>query len=224
MKMMLADRIKSDLVDLVRGDNPKGEVAEAIELLAGWDNRAARESRGATLFEQWAGRYFSLTDAGTAYQEPWSIDEPTETPRGLGDRAAALEAFQWAVRETARRFGSWDVSWGDAHRIRAGDLDLPVGGCPSNLGCFRVIGFGEDDDGKFRARTGDAWVLAVEFGEIPRAYSVLLYGNSNQEDSPYFFNQAEIFANNRMKRVAYTESDIVGMLVRGYRPGEERIR
>ncbi len=224
MKMMLADRIKSDLVDLVRSDNPTGEVADAIELLAGWDNRAARESRGATLFEQWAGRYFSLAGAGAAYREPWSIDEPTKTPRGLGDQAAALNAFRWAVRETTRRFGSWDVSWGDAHRIRAGDQDIPVGGCPSNLGCFRVVGFGEDDDGKFRARTGDAWVLAVEFGETPKAYSVLLYGNSNQEDSPYFYNQAEIFANNRMKRVAYTESDIAAMLVRNYRPGVERIR
>lgn len=224
MKMMLADRVKSDLVDLVRSNSPAGEIAEAIELLARWDNQTARESRGATLFEQWAGRYFSLARNGAIYREPWSIQEPMETPRGLGDEAAAVEAFRWAVRETESRFGSWDVSWGDAHRIRAGDLDLPVGGCPSNLGCFRVIGYGEDDDGKFRARTGDAWVLAVEFGEIPRAYSVLLYGNSNQEDSPYFYNQAELFANNRMKRVAYAESDISAMLVRSYRPGEEGMR
>jgi acyl-homoserine-lactone acylase len=221
MKMMLADRVKADLVELVRSSRPTGEVAEAIELLAGWDNRTNRESRGSTLFEQWSGRYFSLTDPETAYREPWSIQEPTATPRGLGEEAAALEAFRWAVQETASRFGSWDVTWGEAHRIRAGELDLPVGGCPSNLGCFRVIGYGRDDDGKFRARTGDAWVLAVEFGETPRAYSVLLYGNSNQDDSPYFYNQAEMFANNHMKPVAYTESDSASMLVRSYRPSEE---
>ena len=64
----------------------------------------------------------------------------------------------------------------------------------------------------------------MEFGETPRAYSVLLYGNSNQEDSPYFYDQAEMFANNRMKRVAYTESDIAAMLVESYRPGEKRVR
>ena len=113
-------------------------------------------------------------------------------------------------------------SWGEVHRIRAGDLDLPVGGCASGLGCFRVIGFAEDDDGKDRGRRGDAWILAVEFGEVPRAYSVLLYGNSNREDSPWFYNQAEMFADNRMKAVAFTEDDIRRRLVERYRPGRER--
>ena len=99
-----------------------------------------------------------------------------------------------------------------------------MGGCPSNLGCFRTIGFAEDEDGKYRARTGDAWVLAVEFGDPPRAYSVLAYGNSNQEDSPYFYDQAEMFANNTLKPVAYTEEEIQKDLVELYRPGKERLR
>jgi len=81
------------------------------------------------------------------------------------------------------------------------------------------LGYAVDEDGKYRARTGDAWVLAVEFGETPRAYSVLLYGNSNQEDSPYFYNQAEMFADNRMKVVAFTEEQIERDLVERYRPG-----
>ncbi len=133
-----------------------------------------------------------------------------------------MEAFRWALEETNRRFGTWDVTWGEVHRIRAGDLDIPVGGCTGGLGCFRVVGYGVDEDGKFRARTGDAWVLAVEFGDTPRAYSVLLYGNSNQEDSPYFYNQAEMFADKRMKPVAYTEADILKDLIERYHPGDER--
>ncbi len=135
-----------------------------------------------------------------------------------------MDAFRWAVEEANSRFGSWDVAWGEVHRIRAGELDIPVGGCPSDLGCFRTIGFARDEDGKYRARTGDAWVLAVEFGEEPRALSVLLYGNTNQEDSPYFYDQAEMFANNQLKIVAYTEEDIRRDLVESYRPGEERRR
>jgi len=145
--------------------------------------------------------------------------DPATTHRGLGDRGAAVEAFRWAVEETRQRFGSWDVPWGETHRIRAGDLDLPVGGCTGDLGCFRVLGFADDEDGKYRAARGDAWVFAVEFGETPRAYSVLLYGNSNQEDSPYFYNQAEMFADNRMKVVAFSEEEIERVLVERYRPG-----
>ena len=136
----------------------------------------------------------------------------------------AASAFEWAVEETRDRFGSWDVSWGEAHRIRAGDKDLPVGGCASALGCFRVLGYTEAEDGKFKVYRGDGWVLAVEFSDPPRAYSILAYGNSNRPESPYFYDQAELFSDNQMKPVAFTEEDIERELVRRYKPGEERIR
>ncbi len=221
MRMTLADRVKDDLVAAVRARHPAGEVAEALELLAAWDNRATRESRGAVLFQLWAARYFESTEGDQPYRIPWSEDDPIRTPMGLGDRSRAVDAFRWAVEEGKTRFGAWDVAWGEVHRIRAGSLDLPVGGCSNQMGCFRVLGFREDEDGKYRAWTGDSWVLAVEFGAIPRAYSVLLYGNSNQEGSPYFWNQAELFANNAMKVIAFTEDDIRRDLVTQYRPGED---
>ena len=222
-KMILADRVLAELLRAVRTTSPMGDEAAAIDLLAEWDHRTDRESRGATLFELWARRYFSITDPDRVYLDPWSVDDPTLTPRGLGDESKAVEAFRWAVAEATRRFGSWDVAWGEVHRIRAGTLDIAVGGCPSDLGCFRTIGFAEDEDGKYRARTGDAWILAVEFGEIPRALSVLVYGNSLLEDSPYFYNQAELFANHQVKSVAFTEKDIQKDITERYHPGEEHL-
>ena len=224
MKMILADRVKDDLVAAVRGRGTGGEVADAIELVASWDNTVGKESRGSTLFEIWAQRYFSVTDTAHQYRDPWSRDDPARTPRGLGEMEGAADAFEWAVEETKDRFGSWDVKWGEVHRIRAGDKDLPVGGCASALECFRVLGYVEDEDGKFKVYRGDGWVLAVEFSDPPRAYSILAYGNSNREESPYYYDQAELFAENRMKQVAFTEEDIAKDLVKRYRPGEERER
>jgi acyl-homoserine-lactone acylase len=222
MGMELADRVKDDLLVAVQEEGVSQEELRAAALLEDWDNRVTRDSRGATLFETWSIRYFPRTDSARHYQEPWTPENPTGTPKGLGDKSSAVEAFRWAVEETRDRFGSWDVSWGEVHRVRAEGIDLPVGGCAGSLGCFRVLGFTEDDDGKYRASSGDAWVLAVEFGPLPRAYSVLLYGNSNQADSPYFYNQAELFADNRMKPVAFTEEDIERHLIDRYRPGERR--
>ena len=69
---------------------------------------------------------------------------------------------------------------------------------------------------------GDGWVLAVEFGSangVPRAYSVLAYGESAREDSPHHDDQAAMFARGEMKRVRFTEADIVAGTVRTYRPG-----
>jgi acyl-homoserine-lactone acylase len=103
-----------------------------------------------------------------------------------------------------------------------GKVDAPVGGCGGALGCFRVLNFRTDPDGKRAVIGGDGWVLAVEFTDIPRAYSVLAYGNSNRPESPWFGSQAELFAKGEMKRVAFTERDIEAQTVERYRPGVER--
>lgn len=231
-RMLLAERVKDDLVAAVRATEPTGEVADAIAVIEQWDNTVAKESRGGVLFEIWFGRYVTSAPPApdlnprerwnAAFAHPWTPEEPTSTPRGLSDRERAVESFAWAVEETEKRFGAWDVAWGDVHRVRMGDVDVPVGGCSGQLGCFRVLWFEEDEDGKLKAAGGDGWVIAVEFGDSPRAYSILAYGQSSREDSPHFNDQAEMFARGEFKRVAFTESEIEGQLIRKYRPGEEK--
>ena len=72
---------------------------------------------------------------------------------GIRQTAAAVEAFKWAVDETTRRYGRFDPQWGEVHRVRRGKVDVPVGGCSSDLGCFRVLTYRDDTDGK-RIATG----------------------------------------------------------------------
>ncbi len=209
------------------------EIAAAADLLAVWDNSAAADSRGGVLFKVWYYRYFDLVNADDGdlpfnerfdalFAEPWTADRPTSTPRGLSDPEAAAVAFAGAVAETKGLFGAWDVEWGAVHRFRVGDLDLPAGGCSGTLGCFRVVYYDEAEDGRQVAYSGDGWVLAVEFGDTPRAYSVLAYGESSREDSPHHTDQLAMFARGELKRVAFTEQEIEKALVRRYRPGIAR--
>jgi acyl-homoserine-lactone acylase len=221
-RMLLADRVKDDLVAAVRASTPEPRGAEAIALLARWDNTAAPSSRGGVLFETWWRQYTAGTDPDTMFAQEWTPDAPATTPRGLKAPARAAEAFAWAVDETTRRYGAYDVAWGDVHRVRIGKVDVPVGGCSGALGCFRVLNFTTDPDGKRSVIGGDGWVLAVEFTDIPRAYSVLAYGESAREDSPFHSDQAEMFARGEMKRVTFSERDIEAQTIRRYRPGTER--
>ena len=224
MRMLLADRVKDDLIAAVRAASPTDELLAAADLLERWDNTAAPTSRGGVLFERWWERYRTLTPGGRLFATEWTADEPISTPRGLARPGLAAEAFAWAVEETARQFGGWDVSWGEVHRVRRGEVDVPVGGCSGALGCFRVLSFEDAEDGRRVANRGDAWVLAVEFTDPVRAYTVLAYGQSAREDSPHYSDQAEMFARNRMKPVAFTEEDIERTTIRRYRPGREMDR
>ncbi len=228
-RMLLADRVKPDLIAAVKSKNPTGDVAAAIALLERWDNTAAPESKGATLFELWWANYSGLSATNRTplpdarrFAKVWTATDPLNTPRGLVDPARAVDSFAWAVAETARRYGNWDVAWGDVHRVRRGSVDVPVGGCGGSLGCFRVLAYTRDADGKLAASGGDGWILAVEFGDVPRAVSVLAYGESPRRDSPWFADQAEMFAKGQFKKVAFTTADIDAQAVSRYRPGEKR--
>jgi acyl-homoserine-lactone acylase len=275
MRMLMAERVKEDLLTAVRGADPvvleraardgaadaadqivarieaaadtdlsgvvgsdtvsvtANEILAAADLLDHWDNTTASDSRGGVLFKVWYYRYFDLVipegdgrpfnDRFNAlFEEPWSADRPMETPQGLVDPETAAFAFAGAVAETKGLFGGWDVTWGEAHRYRLGNLDVPANGCSGTLGCFRVTYYDEAEDGKQVAYSGDGWVLAVEFGDTPRAYSVLAYGQSSRLDSPHLTDQLEMFARGELKPVAWTEAEIERDLVHSYRPGVER--
>jgi acyl-homoserine-lactone acylase len=221
-RMLLADRVKDDLLAAVRAAGPHGEIAAAADLLDRWDNTASPDSRGSVLFDLWWRRYTDGANADSMFAQPWTVEAPVATPRGLRDPARAADAFGWAVAETIRRHGGYDVAWGDVHRVRIANTDVPVGGCGGALGCFRVLNFRTEPDGRRAVTGGDGWVLAVEFTDVPRAYSVLAYGQSSRPDSPLLGDQAEMFARGELKRVAFTQRDVDAQAVRRYRPGEAR--
>ena len=220
--MLLADRVKNDLIAAVRAANPAPNVAQAVDALAKWDNTVAPTSKGGVLFEIWWRRYTQGSPADSMYAQPWTITAPASTPRGLKDPARAVAAFTWAVDETTRRFGAADVAWGDVHRVRVGSVDVPVGGCNGDLGCFRVLWFRNEPDRKRAAQGGDGWILAVEFTDTPHAYSILAYGESDRADSPFHDDQAAMFARGELKQVDLTPRDVEAHTIRRYRPGLTR--
>lgn len=218
-RMLLADRVKPALLTAIAATNPAGPVADGAALLRRWNNTAAPDSRGSVLFEAWWERYAAGRTEEERFATPWSEADPLTTPHGLADPSGAVNAFVQAVEETVQRYGALDVAWGEVYRLRRGGVDVPIGGCPGRLGCFRVIGYTREPDGKYAATTGDGWVLAVEFGDEPRAYSVLAYGQSNKPGSPWHADQAVMFARGEMKRVAFSMRDVDRQAITRYRPG-----
>ncbi|MEO7520590.1 MAG: penicillin acylase family protein [Gemmatimonas sp.] len=224
MRMLLADRVKPDLLEALKASananamSDAGKAATAV--LAKWDNTVAPDSRGGLLFETWWRRY-QVQARDSSYAEKWSLPRLTVTPRGLGKPALAVETFLWAVDEMTRRYGAVDVPWGDVHRVHRGSIDVPVGGCSGALGCFRVLSYEQRPDGKRWANSGDGWVLAVEFGAVrPRAYSILAYGQNADSTSPNYADQAAMFARGEFKPVRWSQAEIKAHTVREYIPGK----
>jgi acyl-homoserine-lactone acylase len=72
-RMLMADRVKDDLIVAVEQTNPEGEVAEALQQMREWDNTVARDSEGGVLFKTWWNRYASTADSQRVNSSPESV-------------------------------------------------------------------------------------------------------------------------------------------------------
>ncbi len=226
-RMLLADRVKPDLVKSLRAvEQPSEEITSGLKTIEAWDNRVSAGSRGAVLFQ----RFWDSYAAGNAkpYAVAWDASNPAGTPSGISDAALAIKRFEDAVKSTRAAFGSEAVAWGDVHRYRFAGVDLPGDGANGTYGLFRVMRFIDQPDGKRVAGQvrenespigfGDAWVLAVEFTQPIRAQSIVAYGQTTRTASRHSSDQIGIFAGHKLRPVWFSEAEIRANLEREYHP------
>jgi acyl-homoserine-lactone acylase len=226
-KMLLADRLKPDLIKALKAaSSPSHDLIKGLAVIEAWDNTASADAKGAVLFQRFVDSYLRATKK--PYAVEWDSRDPARTPSGLSDPALAVKHFEDAVKWTRQTFGSEAVAWGQIHRFRFKDVDLPGDGMTGVYGAFRVVGFRQMPDGKQVAGWtstneplsgfGDAWVIAVEFSKPLKAYSVLAYGQTTNPSSKHSRDQIAMFANHELKRVWFSEAEIKANLETEYRP------
>jgi acyl-homoserine-lactone acylase len=194
--MLAAERLVPALLSAT-ADAEDALIAQAAEVLANWDYHADAESKGAVLFYHWyqkgGVRYFA---------EPWSESEPHVTPRGgLANPDFALEQLEKASKEVMEKYGRLDVAYGEVFKLKAGNKVIPANGAPGEFGVFRTMWFSPKQDGTFENVNGDGWVAVIEFGKQVRAGTLLSYGNSSEQNSPYYGDQLDLFAKKELKPV-----------------------
>jgi len=230
-RMLLADRVKPELLEAARAvPAPSTDLVRAVELLDAWDNRVAATSVGAVVFQRFWDTYRS--GLKQPYAVAWDPKRPAETPSGLGDPARGVTMLEEAVRWARSTYGSEAAAWGDVHRYRFGDLDLPGEGAAGTYGVYRVQQFDAAPGGRRIAGLagtspdlagfGDAWILLVHFTRPVQAFSVLAYGQNANPASPHSRDQIRIFADHRLRPIWFTEADIKAHQEREYRPAERK--
>ena len=205
-RMELADRLLDDLkLAVARFGSDKGK--KAVSILSNWDRCADNDSRGAILFERWIQELRKQSNVNS-FVESWNQKSPLTTPRRLANPEQAAKSLENAAEAVQREYGDLNIAWGEIHRLRAGDIDLPANGGSGDLGIFRVTGFDRARDGKLVARSGDSFVAAVEFSKPVRARALLTYGNSSQPESPHSTDQLSYYSRKELRAVWRSRSEI----------------
>jgi len=218
-RMLLAERVRDDLLAAAGRAAPSDDLREARDTLAAWDGTSSATATGAVLFQ----RFWELYRRALGEREPfavrWDPARPFDTPSGLADPDAAAAMLAQAARETRAAYGAVSIPYGQVNRFRLGGLDLPGDGASGQLGAYRVMQFDPrptdpvreagrpDPAGDYRG-FGDAWILLVHFTRPVSAQSVLAYGQSSRPGSPHASDQLALFAGHTLRPVWFHPAEI----------------
>jgi acyl-homoserine-lactone acylase len=168
-----------------------GKLAEARDLLLGWDFTSDGKGRADAL-ALLVLRDFMSADYSN---KPWP------------DVAEKLKA---ASDHLMTHFGRLDPPMGDLLRLRQGNVDLPLDGGSDTLRAATTWDI--DDDGRLSLKHGDSFIQWVEWQPGKRVFSrsVQPFGSaSTRPQSRHYTDQMRLFVEHRLKPVHFWRDDVL---------------
>lgn len=207
--------------------SPNESIASPIEVLRNWDMRTGVESVGMTLAHFYGMNLYRHVEIPEGLI---GMDRFNYFGTGLPE-AERLDVFTKAIAELEERMGNWETPWGEVNRFQRvdGSIDLqfddnapsvPVGLTTGRWGALAAYGMrSSQDTDKIYGTRGNSFVAVVEFGDKLKAKTILAGGQSGDPKSPHFYDQAEMYANQQFKDVAYYKEDVEARAEETYKPG-----
>lgn len=128
-----------------------------------------------------------------------------------------LKAISNAVDIIKDEYQKIKVPLGEFQRHRRGDVDIPMAGGSDVLA---AIYSKPEDDGKYRAFSGESYIQLVRFDSIqgPIIESINAFGTSAESDSPHFTDQMTLFANQQLKPMTLNLQEVIKEADTSYHP------
>ena len=197
--------------------------AAGLDALTFWDGRLAADSRSGRVYEAWRRQLIEeLGRAGLAALSV-SIDDWYAPIRGEDERPLELDeeqseqlvgAFERAMARLTAEDPEGVSTYGDRHRVGAGDRSWPLGGGGGRIGTttLRNISYGaKRDDGTVWGRAGQTSTQIVVMTDPPQSWGYVPIGQSDRPASPHFADQAEsLFSPRTLKPSWWLPEDLAG--------------
>lgn len=214
-------------------DSSNNKLSGPMTVLRKWNFRSDTQSIPTTLAIEWAQKlYPAILQTKIEGKDNADLIQKSSQYAKEARPENLLQAMEETVRELEKKFGTWEVPWGDLNRFQriSGDIDqvykdslesLPVGFVSSLWGMLPSYNSRYFPGTKNRyGVNGNSFVCAVEFGERIKAKSLLAGGESGNPGSPHFKDQAKMYTQGKFKDVLFYKEDILKYAKKTYHPGE----
>jgi acyl-homoserine-lactone acylase len=168
-------------------------VRAACDVLAAWNGRADRTSRGEVLWHQ---AYGNLNYTDNWWSVPFSPAQPLTTPRDLNTTEPDV---QYALADAVQYFQAnhipLDIALGDTQQYAG----IPLPGCTEGEGCFD----------RSESDRGSSFIMAVELTPRgPDTRTILTYSESANPDSPHHADQTVLYSRKQWVTERFTQAQI----------------
>jgi acyl-homoserine-lactone acylase len=208
-------------------------LREPISILKNWDYRCNENSVATTLAIEWGQRILPALMRTKVIND----EEADQVDRAAYFAANAksqdlLQPLLLTINDLQNKFGKWQMPWGDVNRFQriSSAIDnkfddnkpsIPVAFASSTWGMLPSYTSRVYPGTKKRyGVNGNSFICAVEFGKRIKAKSLLAGGNSGNENSKHFFDQAEMYSKGIFKDVLFYKEDVLKYAEKIYHPGE----
>jgi acyl-homoserine-lactone acylase len=208
-------------------DPRKAQLRGPIELLRGWDFHWGLQSRPTSLAVFWGEALWAVA-AQPAKEDDMSVwDYMAERATDAQRLTALAESADRLVKD----FGSWSVPWGEINRFQRNDgaivqtfsdtkPSIPIAFTASRWGSLAAFGAERYPGTRcYYGTVGNSFIAAVEFGPRVAAWAISAGGESGDPHSPHFLDQAQRYADGRLRKVYFYPADLNGHIERRYQPG-----
>ena len=210
------------------GDPLKAKLAEPVAALKSWDFRWSTASTETSLAVFWGEALWAKAApaAKAAGMSVWDYMAEKSSP---ADKLAALSEAQDRL---VADFGTWKTPWGEINRFQrlTGDIvqtfrddgpSIPVGFTSSRWGSLASFGAQRYPGTKrYYGTSGNSFVAAVEFGPKVKAVAISAGGESGDPKNKHFNDQAQRYADGKLREVYFYPEQLTGHTERSYKPGQ----
>lgn len=206
----------------------------AVMVLKNWDYHSKEKSIATTLAIEWGQKVFPaiLRIKIEGNEDADQVAKTQYFAKNALPEEMLLPLLE-TLKELEKKFGRWQVAWGEINRFQRVSADieqkyddskpsLPVPSASSAWGMLpSYTSRYFSGTNKRYGVNGNSFVCAVEFGEKVKAKSLLAGGQSGNPQSKHFFDQAQMYAQGKFKEVWFYKEDILKNAERTYHPGQQ---
>ena len=144
-RSLLAEQLLDDVIDRCRRSGD-ATLADAAEVLSGWDRAFDIDSRGAVLWREFLATFSEddLRGGGSLFAVPFDVADPVHTPRDLAPAPESgpdpVHTAMWSALDVLASAGiAADVALGDVQFIDRSGERIPMHGANEVEGIINVV-------------------------------------------------------------------------------------